>query len=86
MAETGIIGFSLFVVFLVVIAFTAKDLSNRKDQLSKTIGWMGIFMLITFILEEFSVDSFALPYYWFTLGLVTAASRWIKPTDLDSHG
>ncbi len=86
MAETGIIGFSLFVVFLVVIAFTAKDLSNRKDQLSKTIGWMGIFMLITFILEEFSVDSFALPYYWFTLGLVAAASRWLKTTDMDVHG
>jgi hypothetical protein len=86
MAETGIIGFSLFVIFLVVIAFTAKDLSNRKDQLSKTIGWMGIFMLITFILEEFSVDSFALPYYWFTLGLVVAASRWIRSTELDSHG
>ena len=86
LAETGIIGFSMFVVFLVVMAYSAKDLSNRKDQLSKTIGWMGIFMLITFILEEFSVDSFALPYYWFTLGLVAAASRWIKPTDLDSNG
>ncbi len=86
MAETGIIGFSLFVVFLVVIAFSAKDLVNRKDQLGKTIGWMGIFMLITFILEEFSVDSFALPYYWFTLGLIVAASRWIKPTNLDFHG
>ena len=81
MAETGIIGFSLFVVFLIVIAYTAKDLTNRKDPLGKTIGWMGLFMLITFILEEFSVDSFALPYYWFTLGLVTAASRWIKPVD-----
>jgi len=86
MAETGIIGFALFVVFLVVIAFTARDLSKRKDPLSQTIGWMGIFMLITFILEEFSVDSFALPYYWFTLGLVAAASRWIKSSDTEING
>lgn len=81
LAETGIIGFTLFVVFLIVMAFTAKDLTNRKDTLGKTIGWMGLFMLITFILEEFSVDSFALPYYWFTLGLVMATSRWVKLTD-----
>lgn len=86
MAETGIIGFSLFLVFLIVIAFTAKDLTHRKNQLGKTIGWMGLFMLITFILEEFSVDSFALPYYWFTLGLVTAASRWIRTSEVDANG
>jgi hypothetical protein len=43
-------------------------------------------MLITFILEEFSVDSFALPYYWFTLGLVAAASRWIRPEARDLNG
>jgi hypothetical protein len=86
MAETGIIGFSLFVIFLVIIAITAKDLANRENQLSRTIGWMGIFMLITFILEEFSVDSFALPYYWFTLGLVAAASRWTKSVDMESNG
>lgn len=86
LAETGIIGFSIFVVFLVSIAVTAVDLSKRKHRLGQTIGWMGIFMLITFILEEFSVDSFALPYYWFTLGLVTAASRWTKTTDMESNG
>ncbi len=86
MAETGIIGFSLFVVFLVVVAFTARELIKREDILGRTIGWMGIFMLITFILEEFSVDSFALPYYWFTLGLVVAASRWTKTTEKVSNG
>ncbi len=77
MAETGLIGLSLFVVFLVVTGFTAYELSKDKNLLKKTIGWMGLFMLITFILEEFSVDSFALPYYWFTLGLVAATWRWV---------
>jgi len=81
LAETGIIGFSLFLTFLVVMAVTAIDLSKSQNAVRKTIGWMGLFMLITFIFEEFSVDSFALPYYWFTLGLVAAASRWILPAE-----
>ncbi len=86
MAETGVIGFSLFVVFLVVMAITSIDLLKSSEKTRKTIGWMGIFMLITFIFEEFSVDSFALPYYWFTLGLVVAASRWIPSQAREKNG
>jgi hypothetical protein len=43
--------------------------------------------LIAFPLEGFSVDSFALPYYWFTLGLVAACWRWLpNPGRLNSDG
>ena len=76
LGETGIIGFSLFLVFLVAGLITSIDLTKRVDQKQVTIGWMGVFMLIAFIIEGFSVDSLALPYYWFTLGLVAATWRW----------
>jgi O-antigen ligase len=79
LAETGVIGFALFVSFLVVTAFTAMDMMRSKFDRRRTAGYMGIFMLIALILEEFSVDSFALPYVWFTLGLVIAAWRWYYP-------
>lgn len=86
LAETGIIGFSLFITFLIIIGITARDLIRGKNILRKTVGWMGIFMLITFILEEFSVDSFALPYYWFTMGLVVATSRWTLSETKEANG
>lgn len=86
MAETGLIGFSLFAVFLLVMVFTSINLTKTKDRLRKTVGWMGIFMLITFVFEEFSVDSFALPYYWFTLGLVAATWRWTKTDKIELNG
>ncbi len=86
LAETGIIGFSIFAVFLLVMIFTARDLIKCRHPLQKTIGWMGLLMLIAFVFEEFSVDSFALPYYWFTLGLTAAASRWISPAEKDVDG
>jgi O-antigen ligase len=76
LAELGIVGFSVFVVFLITSGLTAKELVSRKSEMDKTIGWMGIFMLIAFLIEGFSVDSFALPYLWFTLGLVAADWRW----------
>lgn len=76
LGETGIIGFSLFLVFLVAGLITSIDLIRSPGQLQVTIGWMGVFMLIAFIVEGFSVDSLALPYYWFTLGLVAATWRW----------
>jgi hypothetical protein len=47
------------------------------------MGWL---MWIAFIFEEVSGDSFALPYYWFTLGLLAAAFRWIPPAERGSVG
>jgi hypothetical protein len=50
------------------------------------MGFMGIFMLAALIIEEFSVDSFALPYLWFSMGLVTAGWRWYTFTNGGEHG
>lgn len=76
LGETGLIGISLFVAALFVILMTAIDLTRAKDKQRIAVGWMGILMLIALIGEGFSVDSLALPYYWFTLGLVAATWRW----------
>lgn len=76
LGETGIIGFSLFATILVITLITGISLVRGTDRSNEVIGWMGIFMLIAFIGEGFSVDSLALPYYWFTLALTAAAWRW----------
>ena len=76
LGETGIIGFSLFITLLVITLITALDLIKNKNKQSEVIGWMGILMLIALLGEGFSVDSLALPYYWFTLGFVAAVWRW----------
>jgi O-antigen ligase len=76
LAETGIIGFSCFMILLAFSGITAFQLTHSKTLMQKTIGWMGISMLIAFLIEGFSIDSFALPYLWITLGLVAAVWRW----------
>jgi O-antigen ligase len=79
LAETGIVGFSLFFLLLVVTGFTTMQLIHAKEPMRQAVGYMGIGMLIAFIIEGFSVDSFALPYLWFNLGLVAATWRWTTP-------
>ena len=74
LAETGLIGFAIFLGWVLVIFLSSRFLIKNENILMKTIGWAGIFMLLAMILDGFSVDSFALPYIWATTGLVTAAS------------
>jgi O-antigen ligase len=76
LAETGILGFTFFLLLLAVTGITAFRLTQSKDRMQVSVGRMGICMLMAFIIEGFSVDSFALPYLWFTLGLVAAVWRW----------
>ena len=78
LAETGIVGFSVFLILLVISGYTAVQLTRSSLPMKRTVGWMGISMLISFLIEGFSVDSFALPYLWFTLGMVAATWRWTK--------
>jgi O-antigen ligase len=86
LAETGIAGFSLFLTFLVITLVSCVQMTKKRTSLQKMLGFSGIFMLIAFVLEGFSVDSFALPYLWFTLGLVIAGWRWGDENQKDIDG
>ena len=73
LAETGIIGLSLFSVWLLVMLIRAIRLVTSSDRLRKAIGLMGILALIGALTEGFSIDSFAFPYLWISMGLVAGA-------------
>ena len=50
-----------------------RSLQQSKNPLFAVMGWTGVFFVIEFAIEGFSIDSFALPYIWFAAGLLTAA-------------
>lgn len=85
MAEMGVIGFSVFLVILVISGLMAFNLTRSNSKMKKAVGSMGIGMLLAFLLEGFSVDSFALPYLWFTLGIIAASWRWGKSTNIEDQ-
>jgi hypothetical protein len=43
---------------------------------------MGLLALLALVGEGFSIDSFALPYYWIAFGLIVAASFLARNSQL----
>ncbi|MFQ5615944.1 MAG: O-antigen ligase family protein, partial [Anaerolineales bacterium] len=74
LAETGILGFAFFVVWLYTLWQSARYVQANARPILRTVGLMGTFVLLGLLIEGFSVDSFALPYLWFSLGLLSAAA------------
>jgi len=75
LAETGLLGFSLFLSFLLKHVSTAVQGMRSVDAVSRSIGYVGITSLSALILEGFSLDTFALPYMWIVFGLVSTVSK-----------
>jgi hypothetical protein len=80
MAETGLAGFSCFLAGYALLWRAGHRLTRHSLISLRAMGWMGIFVLIAFLAEGFSIDSFALPYLWFSLGLLIAASALARRT------
>lgn len=77
LAETGVIGFSLFLSWFYSLWQMGRSIEkNLKKDLS-VIGLACLFACIALIVEGFSIDTFALPYIWIIFGLATAANNLI---------
>ncbi|MEA4811746.1 MAG: O-antigen ligase family protein [Anaerolineaceae bacterium] len=77
LAETGLMGFVCFVSWLYVhLKMSMKLEKSSANRLSETLGLAGILLLITFIFEGLSMDTFALPYFWICFGLVLGVKRY----------
>jgi len=73
LGETGLVGFGLFASWLYLLWAVGKFLQSKSDVLYRVAGWMGLLTILAMLGEGFSVDSFAMPYFWIGLGLLTAA-------------
>jgi hypothetical protein len=72
LAETGLVGFSLFLTWLVGL-WRSTRMSGFSDQAGiKIISLAGQLFLLAFIAEGLSIDSFAMPYMWIMAGLISA--------------
>ncbi len=72
LAETGIFGFAAFFSYTAGIFGMALSLKRSGRKFANFIGWMGLFALSAFLVEQMSLDTFALPYFWVTFGIIAA--------------
>ncbi len=77
LAETGIIGFALFSTWVVLMLAAGMLLASYPESFNRMMGIAGILAFTAFVIEGFSLDSFALPQMWIVFGLLTA-SWWIS--------
>lgn len=75
MAETGILGLTTFIAFIMAILGCALYLWFSPDMEVKFWGIGGMLGLIAFSIVAISFDSFAIPNMWVVFGLITAAMR-----------
>jgi hypothetical protein len=85
LAETGLVGFSVFAAWQIILWRAGKFLRGNKSILLRTVGWLGTFAIIAFLVEGFSIDSFAMPYLWVSTGLLTAASALARRGAIESN-
>ncbi len=78
LAETGIIGFSIFLSWIYIHWKCTRKIETHSEAFFSSLGLMGQLFLVALFFEGFSIDSFAMPYYWISLGLITAVFRLIE--------
>lgn len=74
LAETGLLGASAFLAFLVAVAGCVIYLLLSSEQSSQFWGRAGLLGLMAFLPVTLSIDSFALPNMWIVFGLITASA------------
>lgn len=74
LAETGLVGFSIFTLFLYNLWRSARLLLTSQSSTLRWIGLTGQFALLAFVGEGFSIDSFAMPYLWVITGLISVSA------------
>lgn len=80
LAETGLVGFSIFVSWVITLWRSAIQTLRSALPFHKLIAIICQLMLLALIAEGFSIDSFALPYLWVVAGLAAAAGASYRKT------
>jgi O-antigen ligase len=70
LAETGLAGLALFMAFWLGILADGLAAVRRSDTFSRFLGSAAIFTLVALAFQSISVDSFAMPEMWLSLGIL----------------
>ena len=75
LAESGIFGFALFTTWLYIVWRSAHLIQKGKDSIYRIMGLAGKLFIFAYLVEGFSMDSFAMPYLWVMTGLIASGSK-----------
>jgi O-antigen ligase len=74
LAETGLVGFAVFLAWVFLLWQSGRFARQAGSRWIRVFGLAGQLVLVGFLTEGFSLDSFALPYFWLAAGMASAAA------------
>lgn len=77
-AETGLAGTSIFITWFYILFQSSRFSQLHRHATIKTFALAGQLALLAFIGEGFSIDSFAMPYFWIIAGLIAAIAMLVR--------
>jgi hypothetical protein len=78
LSETGFIGFAVFLIWLYMLWRSAGLAWQSESDPLKIVGLGGRLFLLAYLVEGFSMDSFAMPYQWLMAGLISAGGLIVR--------
>lgn len=72
LSEMGLIGFAIFITWVYLLWRSAGFIQKSRYPILQIVGLAGKLFVLAYIIEGFSVDSFAIPYQWISASLITA--------------
>ncbi|MBN2115867.1 MAG: O-antigen ligase family protein [Anaerolineales bacterium] len=79
LAETGLIGFFVFIAFLFSVLGDALRLLQSKTTMARYLAIAGIFSWFAVALYNITQDSFATPNLWINFGILVGMSAYPLP-------
>ena len=76
LAETGLVGFILFIAFLFSLLADALTALGQTSPLARFLGIAGLFSWIAIALYNVTQDSFATPNLWINLGILAGVTAY----------
>jgi O-antigen ligase len=86
LAETGLVGFFIFLAFLFSVLGDALRALQSGTTLARYLGIAGIFTWFAVVLYNVTQDSFATPNIWINFGILVGMTAFIKEKNLQPDG
>lgn len=84
LAETGLVGFFVFIAFLFSVLGDALGVLQSKTAVGRYRGMAGLFSWFAVALHNITQDSFATPNIWINFGILVGITAFLM--DAPSHG
>ena len=81
LAETGLLGFWLFIGFNLSILAAARMLLKKETVVLKYIGAAGLFIWLAVAIRNFTQDSLNFPVMWVSLGMLVGYAHHMLKTE-----